>query len=87
MVGDFTATIGDPTDKGAARVRQTREQVLEKFAIYPKVLAFVRNKMDSKFGMLKHFTDLISIYRYMKKNEKRFGMEIRIGDMMKVARA
>ncbi len=64
-----------------------REQVLEKFAIYPKVLAFVRNKMDSKFGMLKHFADLIAIYRYMKKNEKRFGMEIRIGDMMKVARA
>jgi flavin-dependent dehydrogenase len=67
--------------------KRYREQVLEKFAIYPKVLAFVRNKMDSKFGMLKHFTDLISIYRYMKKNEKRFGMEIRIGDMMKVARA
>jgi hypothetical protein len=43
--------------------------------------------MDSKFGMLKHFADLIAIYRYMKKNEKRFGMEIRIGDMMKVARA
>jgi hypothetical protein len=43
--------------------------------------------MDSKFGMLKHFADLITIYRYMKKNEKRFGMEIRIGDMMKVARA
>jgi len=67
--------------------KRYREQVLEKFAIYPKVLAFVRNKMDSKFGMLKHFTDLISIYRYMKKNEKRFGMEIRIGDMIKVAKA
>ena len=64
-----------------------RKQILEKFAIYPKVLAFVRNKMDSKFGMMRHFADLISIYRYMKKNEKRFGMEIRIGDMMKVARA
>ena len=64
-----------------------RLEVLEQFAIYPKVLSFVRNKMESKFGILKHFADLISIYRYMKKNEKRFGMEIRMSDMMKVAKA
>lgn len=64
-----------------------RQQVLEKFAIYPKVLAFVKGKMDSKFGMIKNFVDLISIYRYMKKNEQRFGMEIKMTDMMKVARA
>ncbi|MDE1862042.1 MAG: NAD(P)/FAD-dependent oxidoreductase [Thaumarchaeota archaeon] len=64
-----------------------RQQVLEKFSIYPKVLSFVRNKMDNRFGMLKNMADLISIYRYMKKNEWRFGMEIRMADMMKVARA
>ncbi|MDO8335787.1 MAG: tyrosine--tRNA ligase [Candidatus Saccharibacteria bacterium] len=29
LIGDFTAMIGDPTDKSAARVRLTREQVLE----------------------------------------------------------
>jgi tyrosyl-tRNA synthetase len=29
LIGDFTAMIGDPTDKGAARVRLTREQVLK----------------------------------------------------------
>jgi tyrosyl-tRNA synthetase len=27
LIGDFTGMIGDPTDKGAARVRQTREDV------------------------------------------------------------
>jgi flavin-dependent dehydrogenase len=64
-----------------------RQQVLEKFAIYSKVLAFVRNKMDSKFSTIKHFADLIAIYRYMKKNENRFGMEIKMTDMMKVAKA
>ena len=64
-----------------------RQKVLEKFAIYPKVLSFIRNKMDNKFGMLKNMVDLISIYRYMKKNEQRFGMEIRMADMMKVAKA
>lgn len=28
LIGDFTGLIGDPTDKSATRVRQTREQVL-----------------------------------------------------------
>ncbi len=36
LIGDFTALIGDPTDKGAARVRQTREQVLENCKMYQK---------------------------------------------------
>ncbi len=29
LIGDFTSRIGDPTDKSAARVRLTREQVIE----------------------------------------------------------
>lgn len=29
LIGDFTSRIGDPTDKGAARVQLTREQVQE----------------------------------------------------------
>jgi tyrosyl-tRNA synthetase len=34
LIGDFTAMIGDPTDKTAARVRQTREQVLDNCKLY-----------------------------------------------------
>jgi len=34
LIGDFTALIGDPTDKSAARVKQTREQVLENCKLY-----------------------------------------------------
>ena len=34
LIGDFTAMIGDPTDKSAARVRLTREQVLENCKLY-----------------------------------------------------
>jgi tyrosyl-tRNA synthetase len=29
LIGDMTATIGDPTDKGAARTKLTREEVLQ----------------------------------------------------------
>ena len=34
MIGDFTATIGDPTDKTATRRKLTREQVLENCRYY-----------------------------------------------------
>jgi tyrosyl-tRNA synthetase len=36
LIGDFTAMIGDPTDKGTARVQLTREQVLENCKEYKK---------------------------------------------------
>ncbi|MBD3251643.1 tyrosine--tRNA ligase [Candidatus Uhrbacteria bacterium] len=36
LIGDFTAMIGDPTDKSATRVRLTREQVLENCKHYKK---------------------------------------------------
>lgn len=36
LIGDMTATIGDPTDKGAARTRLTREEVLENCKEYQK---------------------------------------------------
>ena len=52
------------------------KEVMEHFKIYGKVFNFVRNKMKNKFSMLKQISELISIFRYMKKNEARFGMEI-----------
>ncbi len=46
LIGDFTGRIGDPTDKSAARVKLTQEQVLENAAGYveqaSKILDFDR---------------------------------------------
>lgn len=64
-----------------------RAEVLEYFAIYKKVLQFIRSKMKGNFSVLRQIVDLISIFRYMKRNEDRFGMEIHMGDLMKVAKA
>ena len=36
LIGDFTAMIGDPTDKSATRKRQTREEVLANCKTYQK---------------------------------------------------
>ena len=63
------------------------KEVMEHFKIYGKVFNFVRNKMKNNFSMSKQIVELLSIFRYMKKNEKRFGMEIHIRDLMKVAKA
>ena len=35
----------------------------------------------------KALPDFIAIFRYMKKNEDRFGMKIKIADLLKVAKA
>lgn len=39
LIGDFTGLIGDPTDKKAARVKQTREEVLVNLKNYKKQAA------------------------------------------------
>ena len=39
LIGDFTATIGDPTDKTSVRTPLTREKVLENARLYKKQAA------------------------------------------------
>ena len=63
-----------------------RKLVLEKFKIYHVVFNFVKNKINDEFNLIKHLPDLIKIYSYMKKREDRFGMEIKMVDMMKITR-
>lgn len=63
------------------------KEVMEYFKIYGKVFNFVRSKLHNKFSFLKQMSDLFAIFRYMKKNEERFGMEVHMSDLMKVAKA
>ncbi|MDQ7815221.1 MAG: tyrosine--tRNA ligase [Patescibacteria group bacterium] len=55
LIGDFTAMIGDPTDKSATRVKLSREQVLENCKSYKeqasKILDFGgENPVELKFN-------------------------------------
>jgi hypothetical protein len=43
-------------------------------------------KIKGKFNMIKHSYDLLKIYRHMKSQEDRYGMEIKIADLMKVSK-
>lgn len=59
LIGDFTGMIGDPTDKGAARQKLTREEVLKNAEGYQKqaevMLDFKgKNKVELKYNSEWH---------------------------------
>jgi len=70
LMGDFTAMIGDPTDKSAARKQLSRKEVLQNLKLYKKqasiFLSFSgRNKAEIKYnskwlGKMK-FVDVLNL--------------------------
>jgi flavin-dependent dehydrogenase len=63
-----------------------RDAVLDKFAVYSLIFKFVQLKIQGKFSMVKHGADMLKIYRHMKGNEDRYGMAVRMADMLKVSK-
>ncbi len=64
------------------------EQAVDKhYKVYGKVFNFVRAKIHKDFNFVRALPDFIAIFRYMKKHEDRFGMDIKISDLIKVAKA
>ena len=64
------------------------EKAVEKhYKVYAKVFNFVRAKIHHDFNFFKSLPDFIAIFRYMKKHENRFGMNIKMADLLKVAKA
>jgi len=70
LIGDFTGMIGDPTDKSAARVRLTREQVLKNAERYKeqagKILDFggenpVELRYNSEWNGTLSFEDVLEL--------------------------
>jgi len=72
--------------KNIGNNEQYRKEVLKYFSIYKKVFKFIISKMKGEFSFWKQLPNLISIYRYMKKNDMRFGMEIRIKDLLRITK-
>ncbi len=57
LIGDFTAMIGDPTDKGATRTRLTREEVLENCKKYQEQASTILNFSDENPVEVKYNSD------------------------------
>lgn len=74
LLGDFTAMIGDPTDKSAARKQLSRKDVLNNLKGYKKQLSKIisfsgKNKAELKFNSKWHskmkFSDVLSLASQM----------------------
>jgi len=62
------------------------EEVLKHYDIYAKVFRILRAKLDGNFSYVSQFSNLFAMYRHMRSNERRYGLETRLADMMKVMR-
>ncbi len=67
--------------------RQYRKKVLDRFNYYDDVYRIVRLKMDGKLSTIRHVNLMMSMYRHMKKEEKRFGFEISLEKMTRLVNA
>ena len=73
LIGDFTAMIGDPTDKSAVRKQLTRKEVMKNCAVYKKqaskFLKFgfggAKIKYNSKWLGSMKFADVVSLASHM----------------------
>jgi flavin-dependent dehydrogenase len=72
----FVEHLGDPEGY--------RRAVLDHFAVYAKVYEFVKAKVEGRFSLLKMWPTLLSIYWYMRRNERRYGLETRLSDFYKI---
>ncbi|QQG48626.1 MAG: NAD(P)/FAD-dependent oxidoreductase [archaeon] len=62
-----------------------RRAVLEKFEVYSKVYRFIRAKVEDRFSLMSMWPTLLSIFLYMRGNERRYGLETRLSDFFKIA--
>lgn len=72
---------------GKFNFKEYRKKVLEKFDYYDDVYRIVRLKMDGKLSTIRHLNLMMSMYRHMKKEEKRFGFEISLEKMTRLVNA
>ncbi|MDQ3873884.1 MAG: NAD(P)/FAD-dependent oxidoreductase [Thermoproteota archaeon] len=63
-----------------------RESVLEKFKIYSLVFKFIQLKINGNFSIIKHGADMLKLYLHMKSEEERYGMKVRMADMLELSR-
>ena len=73
--------------KGKFDFKQYRKRVIDRFRYYDDVYRIVRLKMGGKLSTVRHMSLMMSMYRNMKKEEKRFGFEISLDKMTRLVNA
>lgn len=62
-----------------------RQAVIDKFKVYSLVFKFIQLKMSGKFSMVRHAIDMLKVYSHMKSEQERYGMQVKMADMLKVS--
>ncbi len=84
---DLFLEVLDKSKDGKFDTKQYRKKVLDRFDYYDDVYRVVRLKMDGKLSTVRHVNLLMSMYRHMKKEEKRFGFEVSLEKMTRMVNA
>ncbi|MFQ6011797.1 MAG: NAD(P)/FAD-dependent oxidoreductase, partial [Nitrososphaerales archaeon] len=53
-----------------------RAGVLKEFKIYDAIYKFIKNKISGSFNPILDMPKLITLYKHMKQNQSRYGMEV-----------
>ncbi|MDG6901796.1 MAG: NAD(P)/FAD-dependent oxidoreductase [Nitrososphaerota archaeon] len=61
-----------------------RRAVLDHYAVYAKVYQFIKAKVEDRFSLTRMLPTLLSIFLYMRGNERRYGMQTRLSDFYKI---
>ena len=64
-----------------------KKRVLEKFKIYETIFRLVRSKMQQRFRWSSQFINLLRMFYHMRTNEDRYGLQVRLTDMLKLFQA
>jgi flavin-dependent dehydrogenase len=67
--------------------KRYRRNVLKRFDYYDDVYRIVRLKMENKLSMVKHLPLMMSMYKNMRKEERRFGFEISLDKMTRLVKS
>jgi len=60
LIGDFTAMVGDPTDKTAMRKKLSRQEALENAKLYKKQASIFLNFSGENYAEIKHNSEWLS---------------------------
>jgi flavin-dependent dehydrogenase len=84
---DLFLEVLDKNENSKFDATQYRKKVLNRFNYYEDVYRIVRLKMDGKLSTVRHINLMMSMYRHMKKEEKRFGFEVSLEKMTRMVNA
>lgn len=67
--------------------KEYKKRLFKRMGYYDDVYQVIKLKMQGKLSTIRHFKLLYSLYKHMKKEEKRFGFEVSMEKLVNVLNA